>query len=111
MPPSDSKSWYQSQNQIKMKQKTKEAKKAAMTNVGEQAQNDSKTSPKIKNTKGSDRETDQAEQFDALLNQSTRVFNKNKEAGETIASNTFKRENRSASYWILETLRCQLNNS
>ena len=42
-------------------------------------------------------ETDQAEQLDTLLNQSTKVLNKNQEAEETDALMTSKRDNRSLS--------------
>ena len=42
-------------------------------------------------------ETDQAEQLDALLNQSTKVLNKNHDTEETDASLTSKQVNRSPS--------------
>ena len=41
-------------------------------------------------------ETDQAEQLDALLNQSTKVLEKNCDTEETDTSTSLKRENRSS---------------
>ena len=59
-----------------------------------QGQNCSKTSPKIKSSEGSGRETDEAEQLDPVLNQSAKVLNKTQEAEETDAS-MLKIDNRS----------------
>ena len=60
-------------------------------------QGDLSTNMKVKSSEGSVIETDQGDQWDAFIDQSTKVLHKNQEAKETNTSMISRRYNRSPS--------------
>ena len=52
IPPHDGEAWDHLHDEMKTKQKLKEAQKVAMASVGKQCQIEPKTSPKVKRSEG-----------------------------------------------------------
>ena len=105
LPSSDVGMWTQLHEQIRVKILSKQMTKTGNTQKLKTTIDTVELKDKRNGGKGSVIEADQAEQLDALLNQSAKVLNKNHDTEEMDSSTTSKRNNRSLFPFIIKILR------